>query len=63
MTQTLHQVELTSEEIATILYYIEKGVDEEVIEPEVYTIFQKLESVPVAELSTIACGPPESVQY
>ncbi len=43
-----HQVELTSEEISTILYYIEKGVDEEVIEPEVYTIFQKLENVPVA---------------
>jgi hypothetical protein len=51
MTQTLHQVKLTSEEISTILYYIEsgvQGVDEEVIEPEVYTIFQKLEDVPVA---------------
>ena len=49
MTQTLHQVELTSEEISTILYYIESGVhvDEEVIDPEVYTIFQKLEDVPV----------------
>ncbi len=51
MTQTLYQVELTPEEVSTILYYIEsgvQGVDEKVIEPEVYTIFQKLESVPVA---------------
>ena len=50
MTQTLYQVELTSEEVSTILYYIEsgvQGVDEEVIEPEVHTIFQKLENVPV----------------
>jgi hypothetical protein len=51
MTQNFYQVELTSEEISTILYYIEsgvQGVNEEVIEPEVYTIFQKLENVPVA---------------
>ena len=41
-------VELTKEEISTILYYIEggvQGVDETEIEPEVYSIFQKLEDV------------------
>ena len=48
MTNTLHTVELTTEEIATILYYIEggvQGVDDDDLEPEVYSIFQKLENV------------------
>jgi hypothetical protein len=48
MTNTLHTVELTSDEIATILYYIEggvQGVDDDDLEPEVYSIFQKLENV------------------
>ena len=45
MTQTLHTVELTYLEISTILYYIDggtQGVDESEIEPEVYSIYQKL---------------------
>jgi len=40
-------IELTQEEISTILYYIEggvQGIPEEEIEPEVYTIFKKLEN-------------------
>jgi len=48
MTETLHQIELTKEEISTILYYIEggvQGIPEEEIEPEVYSIFQKLENI------------------
>ena len=47
-TETLHTVDLTSLEISTILYYIEGGVqgtDENKIEPEVYSIFQKLENL------------------
>lgn len=48
MTETLHTVELTDLEISTILYYIEggvQGVPDEEIEPEVYSIFKKLENV------------------
>lgn len=48
MTKTLHTVELTDLEISTILYYIEggvQGVPDEEIEPEVYSIFKKLENV------------------
>ena len=51
MTDTLKEfftVELTNLEISTILFYIEggvQGIDETEIEPEVYSIFQKLENV------------------
>ena len=46
--QNLYTVKLTDLEISTILYYIEGGVQgtpEEEIEPEVYSIFEKLENV------------------
>ena len=48
MTKTLHTIELTNLEISTILYYIEggmQGVNESEIEPEVYSIFKKLENI------------------
>ena len=54
MTETLHTVELTNLEISTILYYIEggvQGIDESEIEPEVYSIFQKLENIKLHKLT------------
>jgi hypothetical protein len=48
MTEPICQVNLTLLEISTILYYVEsglQGVSDNSIEPEVYSIFSKLENV------------------
>jgi hypothetical protein len=48
MTEPIYQVNFTLLEISTILYYAEsglQGVDDNSIEPEVYSIFSKLENI------------------
>ena len=51
MTLTTHTVQLTNHEISTILYHLEAVAlkyPDELVPPEIDSIFEKLENVPVA---------------